>query len=408
MNAVALETTAPNLSAWVRRLALAGVLLGFVVVVLGAYVRLTAAGLGCPDWPGCYGHVTPLGAADEQAAALQASFPGAALDVGKAWREMIHRYAATTLGFISVLIAALGIATRRQRVVPLGLALGLLAVIVFQGLLGMLTVTWLLKPLIVTCHLIFGLSTLAMFWWLWLTLTLAAPTPSRTYDVVTAPRRAPPTGPRSGPRRLALIGLAVLGLQIALGGWTSSNYAATACPDFPTCQGSWLPEMSYRDAFVLWHGLGSNDAGGVLDTPARIAIHFTHRAGALLATLALLGAAGLTLRRRGAGALASGDVASWAAVGVLAALALQLALGTFMVLRGFPLSLASAHNGGAALLVLAVVALNRSLRPVWVAGRDGDARGGPRSVSDADSGSDDSANLRLPLSKPLAEAAAQP
>jgi cytochrome c oxidase assembly protein subunit 15 len=390
-----MDATAPHLSAWVRRLALAGVLLGFVVVVLGAYVRLTAAGLGCPDWPGCYGHVTPLGAADEQAAALQAAFPGAALDLGKAWREMIHRYAATTLGFISVLIAALGIATRRQRVVPLGLALGLLAVIVFQGLLGMLTVTWLLKPLIVTCHLIFGLSTLAMFWWLWLTLTLAAP------------RRSAPTGQGSGPRRLALIGLAVLGLQIALGGWTSSNYAATACPDFPTCQGRWLPEMSYRNAFVLWHGLGSHDAGGVLDNPARIAIHFTHRAGALLATLALLAAAGLTLRRRGAGSLASRDFASWAAVAVLTALALQLALGTFMVLRGFPLAVASAHNAGAALLVLAVVALNRSLRPVGVPARHGETRGGPGFGAGPGRGSDDSANLRLPLTKPLAEAAAQ-
>jgi cytochrome c oxidase assembly protein subunit 15 len=330
---------------WFRALALAGVLLCLVVVVLGAYVRLTAAGLGCPDWPGCYGHITPLGAV-ASAADVNTAFPGQPLDVGKAWREMIHRYAATTLGFVIVLIVALAIATRRDRVVPVGFALTLLATVVLQGVLGMLTVTWQLKPLIVTAHLVFGLTTLSLLWWLWLTL--------RSRGVV---RTAPPDMPRDTLRALVLASLVALGIQITLGGWTSSNYAAVACPDFPRCQDAWVPRMDYRDAFVLWRGLGINYEGGVLEHPARVAIHFTHRLGAIAATLALLLAAWATLRR------VAMPAARRAAIAVVAALGLQLAVGIFMVLRGFPLALATAHNAGAALLLLAAVALYRSLRP---------------------------------------------
>lgn len=324
----------------VRRLALAGLLLCFVVVVLGAYVRLTAAGLGCPDWPGCYGHVTPAGAVANEAG-VQANFPGAQVDAGKAWREMIHRYAAATLGFIIVVIAAIAVATRATGAVPLRFALGLLALVVFQGVLGMLTVTWLLKPLIVTLHLVFGLTTLAMLFWLWITLR----------------RRSPVE--RSAPRsvqRWAAIGLAALAVQIALGGWTSSNYAAVSCPDLPTCQNAWIPEMNFREAFVLWRGLDINYEGGVLDHPARVAIHFTHRVGAIIATLALVIAAATALRR-----VRSPRVGR-AAVLVLGALALQLVIGVLMVLQAFPLSLATAHNGGAALLLLAVLLLNRRVR----------------------------------------------
>src|SRR5262249_1507737 len=143
-------------------------LLCFTVVVLGAYVRLTAAGLGCPDWPGCYGHATPLGA--QNSAAAQAAFPLKPLDSGKAWREMIHRYAAGALALIIVAITVLAFAPRRARVVSLPLACALLGTVVFQALLGALTVTWQVTPLIVTGHLLFGLTTLALLWWLWLTL----------------------------------------------------------------------------------------------------------------------------------------------------------------------------------------------------------------------------------------------
>lgn len=339
------------LARWIRSLALAGLLLCFTVVVLGAYVRLTAAGLGCPDWPGCYGHVTPLGA--QQSVAAQAAFPSKPLDVGKAWREMIHRYAALTLGLIIVAITVLAIRTRRTRLVSLPLATALLATVVFQGLLGMLTVTWQLKPLIVTSHLVFGLTTLSLLWWLWLSLPHNS-WGNATNDGIAG---AAVSGGTSGAAQLAwqltLIGLIALGVQIALGGWTSSNYAAIACPDFPKCQNAWWPQTDYRDAFVLWRGLGVNYEGGILENPARVAIHLTHRIGALVAMLTLSFAALSVLTRR---ALAKLVLPAYA---VLAALALQLTIGVSMVLRGFPLELATAHTAGAALLLLSALALLR-------------------------------------------------
>lgn len=336
---------------WIRSLALAGLLLCFTVVVLGAYVRLTAAGLGCPDWPGCYGHVTPLGA--QASASAQAAFPSKPLNVGKAWREMIHRYAASTLGLIIIVITVLAFTTRRARLVSLPLAVALLATVVFQGVLGMLTVTWQLKPLIVTGHLVFGLTTLGLLWWLWLTL------PRNSWGNTSNPHGAALSATTVEAARLAwrlaLIGLIALAIQIALGGWTSSNYAAIACPDFPKCQNAWWPQTDYRDAFVLWRGLGIDYEGGVLAHPARVAIHLTHRMGALIATLTLSLAALTVLTRR---VLAKFALPAWL---VLAALLLQLTIGVSMVLRGFPLQLATAHTAGAALLLLSVLALLRSV-----------------------------------------------
>jgi len=330
-------------SAPLRRFTLAAFCLCLGVVVLGAYVRLTAAGLGCPDWPGCYGHFSPATAVE-------------ALDPGKAWREMIHRYAATTVGLLIVGITAMGIAWRRERLVPVPYVVVLLLTVVLQGALGMLTVTLRLKPLIVTLHLLFGFTTLSLLWWL--LLTLARRRGGVRLETTPAGHGHALSGPvPAAARALALCALIVLGLQIALGGWTSSNYAATACPDFPTCQGSFWPPADFRGAYVLWHGLGVNDEGGVLAAAARVAIHLTHRFGALLSTVALLAAAVTTWRAR------TDALAKRAATLVVAALALQLAIGIFMVLRGFPLWLATAHNAGAALLLLAVLALNRALRP---------------------------------------------
>jgi heme a synthase len=338
---------------WIRPLTVAGVLVCLIVVVLGAYVRLTAAGLGCPDWPGCYGQATPLGA--QQSVAAQAAYPLKPLDVGKAWHEMIHRYAASALVLIILAINALAIATRRARLVSIPLAAALLAIVIFQALLGMLTVTWQLKPLIVTSHLVFGLTTLSLLWWLWLTL------PKDSWGSMQKRGTARPTvsgGTAQAANlawRLTLVGLFALGVQIALGGWTSSNYAAIACPDFPTCQNTWWPHPDYGNAFVLWRGLGINYEGGVLDNPARVAIHLTHRIGALVATLTL-GLAALTVLLRPA--LAKFRLPAGA---VLAALGLQLLIGISMVLKGFPLWLATAHTAGAALLLISVLTLLRGV-----------------------------------------------
>ncbi|HJY39119.1 MAG TPA: COX15/CtaA family protein, partial [Steroidobacteraceae bacterium] len=258
-----------------RRLALAGVVLAFGVVVLGAWVRLSNAGLGCPDWPGCYGHLTADDAA-QNADAINQAFPQRPFTYHKAIKEMVHRYFAGGLVLVIVTLAGLAIANRRDPQQPVGLPITLVGLVFLQALLGMWTVTLLLKPLIVVLHLLGGLTTLALLAWLAL-----APVPSPSS---AAERGRNQVGAL---KTLATTGLIVLGLQIALGGWTSSNYAALACPDFPTCQNSYWPQMDAKDAFVLWRGLGIDYEGGVLDHPARVAIHFVHRLGALVTALVL-------------------------------------------------------------------------------------------------------------------------
>jgi cytochrome c oxidase assembly protein subunit 15 len=319
---------------WYRRLLWSGAALAFCVIVLGAYVRLSDAGLGCPDWPGCYGHLVLPGDGDARAAAQQ-SFPERPLEAGKAWREMVHRYLATALGATIVLIALTAWLNRRAAGQPLALPLALLAVVIFQGLLGMWTVTLLLKPLIVMAHLLGGLTTLALLSWLLLE-------GSTRGGATVSPRRFPTP---------VVAGLFILVCQVALGGWTSANYAALACPDLPTCQGQWWPQQAdFAESFVLWRGLGVNYEFGVLDAPARVAIHFTHRLGALVTLAVLSGIAAWywrtqDLRLRRAAAL------------VLGAVAMQVTIGAGIVWFGLPLPLATAHNGMAALLVIAMINL---------------------------------------------------
>ncbi len=345
-----------SLAVWTRRLALFGALLCFCVVVFGAYTRLSDAGLGCPDWPGCYGHLTPAGAA-KNPTHIESRWPGWEFESRKAWIEMIHRYAATTLGFVIVLIAALAIVARRERLVSVPFSLVLLGTVVFQGALGMLTVTWLLKPLIVTAHLIGGLTTLALLVWLWLTTRRRLELANSPVVALNAASVHRAEANARAARRWAIVAALALGVQIVLGGWVSTNYAAVACPDLPKCQNEWLPTADYANAFVLWRGLDINYAGGVLDHPARVAIHFTHRLGAVVATLAIVFAAYVAWR-------SAMRHARRAAALLLVALALQLAVAFAMVLKAFPLTLAAAHNAGAALLVIAAVYLNRTLRPV--------------------------------------------
>lgn len=316
------------------RLARFGTVLALAVVMLGAWVRLHDAGLGCPDWPGCYGKlVVP----DTATAARDPGFAARPLVAAKAWREMIHRYAVLALGITCVALVAVAILNRRDPTQPWRRVFALVGVIVFQALLGMWTVTLLLNPLIVVAHLFGGLATLALL-----------------SSLAEWRKAAPPAAATQGVKMLGITAAAVLVLQIFLGGWTSSNYAAVACPDFPTCQTQWWPQIAdFKDGFVLWRGLGTDYEGGVLDHPARVAVHFTHRLGALVAAL-LIAALGLGL------------IASRATradgVAVLAALALQLSLGISIVVFHVPLSIAVAHNGVAALLLLAVLNANQRIR----------------------------------------------
>lgn len=367
--------------AWYRSLAWSTVLLTFVVAVFGAYVRLSHAGLGCPDWPVCYGKIT-WPKSEEQIARANERFPERPVEVGKAWREQVHRHLAATLGLMVLALALLSARGKRGGAVavfaavalvllaigaylaawyaasgvavalavlillywawrlrglrPGGLPVFVLAVVIVQAMLGMWTVTWLLKPIVVMAHLLGGLSVFLLL--LWHALGLRGERPSRL----------------SRPMRRALaFGLALLIGQIALGGWVSANYAALACPDFPTCQGRWWPETDFREGFVLWRGIGVDYEGGVLDAPARTAIHLAHRIGALIVLLYFLGLIA-ALFREGRTAVAA----------VLALLtSAQIGLGIANVLGGLPLTVAVAHHAGAFLLAASLIAMLRHNRP---------------------------------------------
>lgn len=318
-----------------RRISLIAVIACFILVVIGAYVRLSDAGLGCPDWPGCYGHIVVPDNAAATAAADQ-RYPLRPVEAHKAWKEMIHRYLAGIVGLLVLALALLAVFVRRQNL-PRRIALAILGIIIVQIVFGALTVTWKVMPIIVTTHLMLGLATLAMLWWMW--LRQAAPQPLAS-------------GRPVGVRSWAALGLVVLVAQIFLGGWTSTNYAAIGCPDFPTCQGSFGLQTGLAPAFQLWHGLGVNYEGGILSSSVRATIHMVHRYGALATTL-VLGGLGIYL-------LAAARRSEWRWLGgaLLAALALQVAIGIGIVETQFPLWLTDAHTGGAALLLMVVVAVN--------------------------------------------------
>ena len=318
-----------------RRLVLVTACLAFVVVVVGAYVRLEDAGLGCPDWPGCYGQLFGVPAQDHEIARAKQEFDRA-VDVGRAQKEMFHRYIAGTLGLLILAIAILAWRERallgQSRFLPTALVL----LVALQATLGMWTVTMLLKPVIVTLHLLGGMATLGLLTWLAL----------RQLSVPIAAAESARLRPCAG------LALGVLIMQIALGGWVSTNYAALACVDFPTCGGRWLPPMDFRHAFHLVRELGVTAAGAPLSPEALTAIHWMHRLGALV-TLLVVGAVALRVLRTPGVRIHGGAL--------LALLFVQLGLGIANVLLRLPLALAVAHNAGAALLLVALVVLNFAL-----------------------------------------------
>lgn len=318
------------------RINLLCIFLAFVVITVGAFVRLSDAGLGCPDWPGCYGHI---GVPQDHAAADGFERP---LEQHKAWKEMVHRYLAGSFGLL--ILAMLFFAWRQRRRInqQLILPVALLGLVIFQALLGMWTVTLLLKPLIVSAHLLGGMSLLAL-----LVLSFL-----RQGDHLSAM----PAGPQLVLLRvLAGSALVVLVVQIFLGAWTSSNYAALACTDFPTCHAQWWPDTDFKEAYTLWRGLGVNYEFGVLDSVPRTTIHMTHRLGALITSVIMLVLAAVlfALSRR---------ERRWAGLGtaLLAAVGLQVALGITAVVAHLPLAIAVAHNGGAALLLCALMSINHA------------------------------------------------
>ena len=364
-----------------HRLAWLAVALALGVIVFGAFVRLSDAGLSCPDWPTCYGRAAwPAAgeAADHAATAIRPVVPH------KAWREQVHRMLAGGLGVLVLGLALMAARKRRFGIaqvlgasalvavaIPLymrgeyvaatvlaglgeGVLLGAalrwsnvdlaraaaltLAVIVFQALLGMWTVTWLLKPVVVMAHLLGGLLTFSLLAWMaWRSTGL----PIRLVDAGRL-------------RGWLFVALAALAVQIALGGWTSANYAALACAtDFPTCVGQWWPDADFREGFVLWRGIGVDYEGGILDGASRIAIQLAHRIGAVVATVALLALAVQLFRTPG--------MRGWTRALVVLLVA-QLALGIANVKLALPLWTAVAHNAGAVLLLFLLVSLLARLR----------------------------------------------
>lgn len=315
-----------------RKLVIIAAIWTFCVVVLGAYVRLSDAGLGCPDWPGCYGKITPLHAA-EQIHAAQADAPYGPVSMGKAWKEMIHRFFAAGLGLLVLSIAFIAFRQRDRLQQPLGLPTALIGVICLQGALGAWTVTLLLKPAIVTAHLIGGLTTFSLLLWL-----------AMRQMYWSRPGNAAPSL-----RPWAMLGLLIVIAQIVLGGWVSTNYAALACGDFPTCQGQMVPEMAFTDAFHLVRELGQTADGKMLTMANLTAIHWLHRVGALVTFCYIM-----LLAWR----LYASRVLRSLAVLLGLALLIQVTLGIANVMLKLPLPVAVAHNAGAACLLAIMIAIN--------------------------------------------------
>jgi len=314
--------------------------------VLGAWTRLEDAGLGCPDWPGCYGFIS-VPDTPEEIAQAEAAYPDAPFEADKAWPEMIHRFFAGTLGLLVIAINVIAWRNRHNSDQPFKLPLFLLFLVIAQGMFGMWTVTLKLWPQVVTTHLLGGFTTLSLLWLLSLRLD------NRPWPQPNIPLRR-----WISLKPLAATALILLICQISLGGWTSSNYAALACPDLPTCQGSWIPDMDFANGFNVTQEIGPNYLGGQLDGQSRVAIHMAHRIGALLVTIVI----GFLIFKlfRNAGGREMNNLASI----LLALLIIQVSLGLSNVIFSLPLWVAVAHNAGGALLLLTLVNVNYRLSRV--------------------------------------------
>jgi cytochrome c oxidase assembly protein subunit 15 len=319
-----------------KRLSIIAVITALCLVSLGAYVRLSDAGLGCPDWPGSYGTLTVPQSVDAIVHA-QTVYPDSPVETGKAWKEMIHRYVAGVLGLMVLALFILGWKKSTSIKTSPWLTTGLAGLIVFQAMLGMWTVTMLLKPAVVSAHLLGGMSTLAILVWIahrhWGAQMSRRALPNVYYWAI----------------RLAVL---VLFAQIFLGGWTSTNYAALACTDFPTCHGQMIPPMDFKDAFHLYRELGQSADGGNLTLASLTAIQWTHRVGAVI-TLIYLGFIAVNGLKYAQLIILS--------IALLVVLFAQISLGVANLVLHLPLVLAVAHNFGAALLVVIVMVFNSKI-----------------------------------------------
>nr|WP_136250838.1 COX15/CtaA family protein [Ningiella ruwaisensis] len=322
-----------------KKLVLISIFLALFVIVLGAYTRLTDAGLGCPDWPGCYGHVLVPQQAHHIEAANQA-FPERPVEAEKAWNEMIHRYFAAALGFIILLIAFSAIINKNKgQIAPFKLPILLLLLVIFQGMLGMWTVTLNLLPVVVMAHLLGGFSVLSGLFILYLRMT---------------PYRIPNGDPAM--RNLAkfgVIGIVILVWQIALGGWTSANYASLVCTELPICEGDWVGKLDFAGAFSV--PAAENYEFGVHSNEERVTMHVLHRFGAII-TIAYLCWLAFTIFRQSSSALMKRLTTI-----MLFVLTVQVALGISNVVFMLPLTVATMHNAVAACLLLSMVLLTYTM-----------------------------------------------
>jgi cytochrome c oxidase assembly protein subunit 15 len=323
-----------------KRLTFFATLLALIVVSFGAYTRLTDSGLGCPDWPGCYGTLSVPESID-QIEKAQAVYPDSPVEIEKAWIEMIHRYIAGILGIMILVIAFMSIRLREQINYSLKWPFFLLGLVIFQAALGMWTVTLLLKPAVVTSHLLGGMTVLGI-----LTFLMHRNYGTHRENFVS----------NKFERKIIRFSLVLLFIQIALGGWTSTNYAALACTDYPTCHGSWVPEMDFYNAFTIFRELGVTSIGEPLSLEALHAIQWVHRMGAIVLLVYLLFVAYILKVNQGFN--------MWRNVLILV-ISLQFIIGIANLLLHLPIVLATLHNLGAALLVVILVGINSRITKPW-------------------------------------------